>query len=1138
MNFNEKWKSFFSIGVGNLIKSSTLACLIIIFGSNDAFASKSIKEKNVKEVALQQNSKVTGTVNDQSGMGIPGVNVTVKGTAIGTITNLDGQYTLDVPANGILVYSFIGFETQEISTAGRSSIDVTLVEESLAVGEVVVTALGIKRETKKLGYSVTEMKGKELSESNVVNPVESLKGKVAGVYINTGTGGPQASSRITIRGNTSLSGNNQPIFVVDGVIMENSTTGAGEWGAGQDFGNEMKNLNPDDFESVSVLKGAAATALYGSRAANGVIMITTKKGAAGKKGLGVSVSNKTSFEYAYAGPDFQNEYGSGTKSTFDKNDAGENQVSDAYYYQFGPKFDGNIQARDLDGNLIPWVANEKNFLDVYDVGYQTNTNVALSGGSESTTFRFSYGNNKSKGITPGNKFDRNSILLRATQKLSDRVSVDGIVSYVRSNTDNPARQGGNSNALFQFVYGIPRYYDMTRYKDNYIHSDGGILSQDSSLDRVGGSNFWFDLYEKNAYQKEDNLRLSLETKADITDWLSLKLRGNVNNTYITNEKKFLGGNKGFTGGEYKVQQETREQHRLIALLTANKNFGEDFETSLSVGGETWESKRQFTMSRTHGGLKEPYVWAITNSKDVAKTNSLITGREKSHAVYAFANVAWRNMLYLDLTARNDWSSTLAYPKGYDLGDVSYFYPSTTLSWIFTETIDLPEWFSFGKLRGSYAVVGNGTSPYATNKGLFYKFDKNYIDHAGNNVGLYGFDSSNLGSLDLKPELTHSMEFGLDVKLFNNRVGLDVAYYKSNSKNQILSLPLAIETGVETQLVNAGNIQNQGVEVLLSVTPIRKPDLEWTSTFTFTRNRNKVIELIDGVDEKVLEWAMGRDVQSVAIAGEDYGVLRTKYAYARYQHRDENGNEIAHASNGQKVLKADGRYVRSQDYGQGYAEVGNIQPDFLAGMHNTINYKDFNLRFLIDARFGGEFLSATYNYGTMLGSLANTLQYRDEASGGIKYTDSKGETQFGLIPEGVFGQDVKIKDTEGIEHSVGGMTYREVYEQGLVDPVKTMSYYARLGSWGSGIREHAVHESTWIAMRELSVGYNIPSSLSSKIGVQNARVSLIGRNLFYFYNSLPDNINPEGLYNNRAGSAMEYGGVPYTRTFGFSVDLTF
>ncbi|ALR30879.1 SusC/RagA family TonB-linked outer membrane protein [Chryseobacterium sp. IHB B 17019] len=1008
------------------------------------------------------------------------------------------------------------------------------------IKEVVVTALGIKRDQRKLGYAISKVDSKDITQAGVVNPMEALQGKLPGVQVIAGSGGPQSSAKIQIRGNTSLGKNNQPLVVVDGVVIDNSVTGADEWGSGYDFGNEMKNLNSDAFESVSVLRGAAASALYGSRASNGVIVITTKKGRS-RNGIGIKVNSSLTTQSVYAGPKLQNEFGAGVGPKFPTDSNGERFIDpNTFFYSYGPKFDG-LPVRDVDGRTVLYNPQPKNYLELYQVGIDRKNSIELSGGTDKSTFLFNYTNQEAEGILPRNKFTKNTYFLRATHEFSKYLQLDASFNYTRSYGANPVPQGGNSSPLFSFVYGTPRSFDAVYWSQNYLDPVNGGIKQDND-DPYGMAGQYFDLFQNTRTQKENNNIGRLEAKSQITDWLSLTVGGNFNNYNFINESKILGSDPGFKGGGYSILEGRKEQNTLKFLANAIFKLTDNLTMNASLGGESFTSKFKSTRSFTNSGLRIPGVFTIQNSVDNPGYESIYTDQnispKKIQSLYAFANFAWKDQLFVDITGRNDWSSTLAYPDGH--GDISYFYPSFVANWTFSNSFKLPQWVNFGSLRGSLAWVGRDTFPFNTSAGFYYAGDPTaYNSPDGTRIPLIGFNSKALANPNLRNELSRSIELGLNMAFFNNRLDFDVSVYKTNTINQLLTLPMPQESGVESMQINAGNLQNKGIEVIVNAVPVKSNNFKWDTTLTFAKNQDKIIELAPGVEEYVLQWAMGRDVKSIAIPGQEYGLIQTNYAFATYQALDANGNKIDDPRNGMKVLKPNGYYMRSNAYqNQGYVTVGKLTPDFLTSFRNTFKYKNLALSVLIDARVGGDILSATYNYGVQFGNLPSTLQYRDKERGGIEYTDPSGVTQFGVIPEGVFAQNTQIKDKQGVTRDVSGMTYQEVFQRGWMDPVRTDLYYRNLGSWGNGIRENAIFENTWVALRELRLTYSFKPELIKPLGINTLNASLIGRNLCYIYNKLPDGINPEGMYNNNSGSFAEYGGSPMSRYIGFNLDFSF
>lgn len=1079
----------------------------------------------------QQKRTVTGSVQDEQGAPISGATFVIKGTRTGGTTDGQGTFTISITNDVTLVFTAVGFISKEVPTAGVNELLVVLKKDEKSLDEVIVTGFGMKKETKKLAYAVTEIKGDEITRAVTPNVVNALQGKVAGVFINQGNGGPMSSSRIRIRGNASLSGNTQPLIVIDGIIMEPSTTGGDSWGSAQDFGNQMKNLNPDDYESVTVLKGSAASALYGSQAQNGVLLITTKKGRA-QKGLGVTVSHSEIFEKAYRAIDMQNEFGGGIEPTF-ATDADGIPIVDPqnYYWSFGPRFNGQ-QVKDVDGRMITWDAKPNNLLDAFQTGKYINTNVAVQGGTDKTTFRASYSNLKNTFITPNTDLGRNSFALRVTQKLSNFLTIDGSVNYSMTESKNPVAQGGNNSPLFALAYYNPRHFDTKYWMKNYLDPDGGVNRNDP----YELSGMFFEMFYKNTVQKENTLLANLDLTAKITPWLSLLLRGNINNSSLDRETKEWGSGVGFAGGSYSVYNSTRQNTRLQALLTANKDLNDDFTLSASLGAESqvYDPVR-FASSNTAGGLKTPGGFFIGNSVNSPGTNGGYSNEngyaKRIDAAYLFGDVTWRNMLTLNFSARNDWNSSLLYPKD-GHGTPHYFYPGASLAWIFTETFKNSEaldFVSFGKLRVAYAHTGKGVDPWETSRG-YYSFLGNY-NGANGSIPRYGFDGNTLGNLNIKNELTKEFEVGADIRFLNNRLGLDVAWYKKNTFNQLLYLTLPAESGVTSQQINAGNIQNQGIEILVSANPIRTKNFSWDMNVNFTRNRNKIIELAEGVTSKELEYAFGADVVSVARVGKQYGLIITNYGYAT--------NEA-----GQKLLKANGSYYRNSDLGQPAKELGTMMEKFLASTSQNFRFKNIFLSFQIDAKIGGLMSSATHQYGSTNGSLKSTLFGRSAEFGGLErkvYENGVVTAVYndGIIPDGVFAPGIEIQGIDGQMYDVSGMTYRQAVEQGIVEPVSARLHYARLTQWSTGIREYSTFENSWVAVREVSVGYTLPNTLASKVKLNSLRVSLIGRNLGYLHTTTKDGIHPEaGLISNRAGAFAEYGGLPYIRSIGFKVDAAF
>lgn len=1056
----------------------------------------------------QQKKTLKGTVEDELGP-VTGASVVVKGTTQGTMTDIDGKFSIDVTNGAIIVVSFVGYVPQEIKYTGQTALNVKMVEDTQKLEEVVVTALGMTRAVKALGYAMTELKGDDIAKVNSVNPVSGLQGKVAGVQINMGNSGPQSSQRILIRGNSSLGSNNQPIFVIDGIIIDNEVTKTGQ---GQDFGNDLKNLNADDFETMSVLKGAAATALYGSRASNGVILITTKKGKKGE-GIGVTLSHSQTWDDVYGFPDMQNTYGMGTQPVWSLNDDGSENRNISAGRNFGPKFDG--LPYQVDGVDLNYSAKKNNVDQMYRTGHYMNTNAAIQGGDEKGSFRFSYSNLMSSGTTVHNDFDRNSFSLTAQREISRFLKAEAGFSFIQSSTQNPTHQGGDKSPIYDFMFNVPREYDTAYWLQNYKSSKGDGWNE---KDPFSYSKTLWEYNENKYTQDENNFRAYLNLDLKLTDWLSFKMKGDIYKIYKTYEAKVLAtGKSNYDGSKYNIEETKKDQYKITAMLTAFHRFN-DFNIGGSIAAEQWDTRSGYHKSYSSNGLRIPGQFDMTNSVAPATTETRYnTSRKQINSIYAFANIDYKSQYFLDITGRNDWSSALIYSDG--SGNTSYFYPSVSGSWLFADTFrdQMPEFISFGKLRASYAIVGNDCDPYLTTSTGYYKLDNTFVNPGdGKNYPFYKFDSESLPNMNLKPEKQHSIELGLDMKFLNNRLGFDFAWYKANTKNQILALTMPAETGVNTRWINAGNIENSGIELLISATPIQTKDWEWTLSVNYTRNRNKIISLAPGVEKYKLAGG-GADTEAWATVGGAYGDIYTSYAFAR----DDKG---------QKILNQDGSWRRS-----GTSEkIGSLQPDFLGGLVSNLNYKGLSLNIILDARFGGDIFSGSYNYGTSSGTLAHTLYGRDKENGGLpRVLEDKRTVYDGMIPDGVFGPGIKIG-----QHNVEGMSYQEAYDKGIVPALSAYKYYGNLTDWGLGIREASIMECSWIALREVSLRWAIPQKWTRKAYMQNVNVGIVARNLGYLYNSLPDNIHPEGLNTIQSSEYYESGGAAYTRNFGFNVNIAF
>lgn len=1110
--------------------------------------TESIAESQVS----QQEGVCNGVVKDALGETVIGASVVVKGTTNGTITGLDGDFSLqNVKKGDVIQISFVGYKTVEVVYNGQP-INVTLKDDTQALEEVVVTALGMKRAEKALGYAVTEVKGDELKTANTISPVAALQGKVAGVEIAQSDGGIFGATKIQIRGASTLSGNNQPIYVVDGVILDNNVSGNDDlnWTADPgDYGNELKNLNPDDFESVSVLKGAAATALYGSRGLNGAVVITTKSGK-GASGFGVSLSQTFGWDVVTTTPEVQTEYGYGLWPG-QRNAYGNRWAPDLLYkdangnytlkgapyttYGWGPKFDGR-EMENYDGTPTTFSPYEDGMKEYFQTGFNTNTNVAIRGGNDKFNYYSSLSYKNVKSTTPNNTFERYAFLLKGSYKISDRLDVAGSVSFSHSKPRNAAQEVG-----LYFVYsGIPNFVNPAQWEDKYKGEHGGIASSDYG-DKYGYvpgrvKNLWWNLNEKDNGYKEYVIRPTFEVNYKIADWVRFKAEANMN-VYTQNfEGKSLGSGFANEGGEYNLSSMIKEQFTTAATFTFNKTLN-DFTLGGFVRGEYYNKTEQYMSLKTKNGLVVPGQYFIKNSKDTPEYEGQIQGTKRMLSAVFAVNASWKDQVYLDVTGRNDWSSALVYTN--KTGNYSYFYPSVSGSWLVNNTIEMPSWISLAKIRASWAQVGNDTDPYRINQGY------NLVNIKTSNGSIYSneFSSSTLYDHNLKPERKNSWEIGLDFRVLNNRIALDATYYKENTKDQIISLPVPNASGIENMMINAGNIENKGVEIALNTIPFQNKDWEWGLDVTFTKNMSKIVELHPSVgDYYALQGQVNLydfRIGSVAKVGGAYGLLMSDINPAR----DENGNTIL-------LWSADDRAAYAKRSGK-VEVVGDMNPDFLASLSTSVTYKNWNLRVALDARVGGDVAIYPNRYGTTTGYTGTSLRYRDKEHGGLAWTsewmDAPGQKSEsygfnytdGVIPEGVFAAGTVIKGADGLSHDVSGVSYKECVDKGWLEPMHAGAYHYYRNDWGTGvINDDWVHELSYIALREITLGYRFPSSIAKKIGAKGMGCSLSGRNLCYLYNSLPNNVNPESVRGNRAGEFRMRSYNPYTASFMFSLNVDF
>ncbi len=1020
----------------------------------------------------QQNAKVTGVVEDALGP-VAGASVVIKGTTNGTMTDMDGNFTLDgVKRGDIIQISFLGYATQDIPYTGQASVSVHLEEDTQKLDEVVVTALGMKRDKKALGYAMQELKGDDLLSSREPNLANSLSGKVSGLQIVRSSNGVGGSSKIVLRGNSSLSGSNQPLIVVDGTPMDNFTGGVDDvWGnSGTDMGNGLSDINPEDIESMTVLKGASAAALYGSRAGNGVILITTKSGRK-NEGLGITVNAGITTESIFLKPDMQNSFGQGSVGVYDN----QSRLS------WGPKAEGQT-VTDWLGNQVP-LRTYDNIDAFFRTGTSFNEGVSFQQNINGTSVFTSINRSDDAGITPESRLNKTNITLRATTFLdkAEKWKVDAKVNYINMNAHNRPIQGVNPSNAFNTIYNLPRSLNVAQFKQS-VDEEGNMIWWDASKNPQENP-YWVTKYRQNN-DTRNRLLGNVSLKYSPTNWFDIELRGGTDYyTTTKNEKVYAGGNTS-PRGLYNEGSETFYENNYSFLATARKdNLLDRLGGFVTFGGNLMMQQRT-KMNASAGELLVPNLFSLNNGVNKPTVTSELI-RRKMNSLYGSLQLNWDGYLFLDVTARNDWSSTMS------KANRSYFYPSVSLSGVISDMLpkiggSMPEWFTFAKVRASYAEVGNDLDPYQLYNNYTVGKDEN-----GNTTATPGqtlFDPS------VRSELIKSWEAGFDVRFLQNRLGLDFAWYKTNATRQLLNLPLDPFAGYSSRKVNAGNIQNEGLEISLNGAIFQSHDpqgFNWNATAQFSLNRNKIIDLYPGVtlyDIKTLDA-----IQIVAAQGSYYGDI---YGQTFLRVTDKDSPHY-----GKVIVGEDGLPLISTEK----SKVGNQSPDWMLGLTNNFSYKGFNLSFLIDFRIGGDIYSAT----------ASNLFVRGNAAG----TVVNGERQDFVVPNTVVQKD-------------GGYVDNNV-------PVTHQNYWERIGSTGNyGLPEVFTYDATNIRLRNITLGYTFNKNMLKKTPFQRLNLSATCNNVWMIHYNLPG-IDPESVSaTNTNATGFENGAAPTSRSFTFNVTVGF
>jgi len=1024
-----------------------------------------------------QTTTISGTVTDSSdSMSLPGVNVLEKGTSNGAVTDFDGNYTIEVSdENAVLQFSFIGYSEQEISVSGQTTINISLEQSSEGLDEVVITALGISREKKSLGYAVSEVSGDDVNTIKDNNLASSLAGKVAGLQISQ-SGSLGSASRITIRGNNSLGGNSQALIVVDGMPINASlpisgdgsqiSSGSSDSGGAPSYepsisGGGISDINPDDVESISVLKGPSAAALYGSRAGNGVILITTKKGSSSNK-LGVSLKTNVSFDNPMFLPEFQNKYGQGTGGAayntpnFDPSafDGTGGYVWEAL--SWGGALDGSQQEY-YNGATKAYSAQSSNVEDFFRQAVRTITSVSVDKGSDMGSIRFSYTNNSSESIIENSNLSSHNFNLRAVNNLSDKLTVDTKATYFTQNVNNRASTTG-AQGLLAYVYNMPRNV-ATDDMRNYQMANPAAPSDYNVIRYAGGNSgnpFWMLNNDENSVRRNRFLGFA-KVNYEFTDWLSAFARIGTDVTNIRDNVVKRPGGHFANSGYMRLGQSTFTELNSEFLVTAKHDLTDKLNIVANLGGNM--SKRTSEGMLVQGtDFKIKTATFINNLNVVQSPEESPLAIKKVNSLYGSVNLAYDNFLYLDVSTRNDWSSTLSEDNR------SYMYNSASISAILNKFIDPDkEIFNLIKVRGSVAQVGNDTDPYQLNQ-TFSVRGQGYL-------GLTTVEASPVRlNADLKPETITSSEFGLELGLLQNKITFDLSIYNMSTTDLIFDVPVPAATGFAFSRDNIGEVTNKGVEIALGATVFDTDNFSWNTSLFYSKNENKIEELVEGIDSFVYNESIDGGVKISATEGGSIGDI-----YGRVWTGETDVDGIPIASDADVLL-------------------GNAQPDWLGGWSNTFTYKDFSLSFLIDARIGGQIYSQTSAEMDANGVSQRSLQYRES----------------GVVVAGT-NTGTGTANTE----SITGQQYWTAM---------------------SGISENYIYDQDNIRMRELSIGYNIP--VGSKFGLQSATVQLVGRNLFFLMNKA-DDIDPEAMFGTSLGvQGLSHNAMPTLRSIGLNFNLTF
>ena len=1063
----------------------------------------------VVQITFAQQKTVTGTVTDESGLPLPGVNIVVKGTSTGVQSDFDGNFSIDASQGDILVFSFVGLQKAEYPVGSSSTLDVTLKADSAQLDEVVVTALGISREKQSLGYSTQEVDGESVSTVKSGNFTNALSGKVSGLQIkkNTNFGG---STNVVIRGNTSLTGSNQALFVIDGVPINNTNTNS----AGQsqasgnyyDYGNAASDINPEDIASINVLKGAAASALYGSRAANGVIMITTKKGNK-SKGLGVTINSgvtvgsidKSTFAK------YQDQYGAGYGAYYNSEDGyfyledingdGTDDLTAVYTEDasYGAAFDPNLLVYQWDSfdpdspnyqKATPWVNAKNGPISFFETPVTLTNSISIDNGFESGSFRLAYTKFDQSGLMPNSEINKHNFSFNGTFDLTDKFTATGYANYIKTDGLGRNSTGYNDNIIGNFKQWWQTNVDVQQQKDIYFATRRNISWNPASSEAGAPPIFWDNPYwtRYENYQNDSRNRFigNFSLNYELTDWLDVTGRI-ATDTYNEQQEErravgsvatSFGVTRGNVDSGYSRKEITNTETNYDLMLNFNKDLSEKINLAGIIGTNIRRNEFQSIWASTSGGLIVPGLYSLQNGNGPLPRPVERAEKLGVDGIYASASLGYDKTFFLDATIRRDHSSTL--PKD----NSTFYYPSVSGSFVFSKLLDVNA-ISFAKIRANYAEVGN-SAPFD------YLRDTYVVN---SDIGTSVANSKK--NPNLKPETTKSIEAGLEMKFANNRLGFDLAYYKTNSIDQIVAVPVTTATGYSSKILNAGEIQNQGVEASLFAIPVRTEDFSWTVNGNWSKNKSKVISLTEGIDNLQLGSFAG-GVTLNAQVGQPYGVLYgTDYTYI-------DGQRVVDPATGQYIATSDSDNV-----------IGDTNPDWIMGISNSFTYKNLTLSFLIDIQQGGSIFSLDQYYGLATGLYAETA-FTNDLGNPVRNTIANGG---GYINPGV-NPDGAVNESRIRTDRFGAFGYRRGLPQ-----------------------SEFVYDASYVKLREIALSYNLPKKYLERTFINTLSFSATGSNLWIISKNLPHADPESGL---GSGNLQGYttGSLPSTKDFGFNIKAQF